>query len=261
MKPSIQFVFSIGHRCYSTDFLNHFKLRKMSSPFDYLFVDFETALKVIHNKFDDFLHDIVYFNKNMQRVELFYKKNTEKIDDRFYELLQNDIGYMADNYNNNNMLFNQNYLHHDTMNHNLYDWNTICGFHHHNILDRSIYDMINRRCERFNTVMNKYDETTCLFYITRIINCEHIADYMKNIIELKKKYNMRCFVIIIMNCNTNEESEYYNEEEKSLFVVKKVENYEIQYHKYKTDNNFNYTQEFNVISKYFDFNLIEKNDI
>ena len=45
-----------------------------------------------------------------------------------------------------------------------------------------------------------------------------------------------------------------NEEEKCLSAVKKVENYEIQHHKYKTDNNLNYTQnnlnytqEFNVI--------------
>ena len=45
MKPIINFIFSIGYRCYSPEFLNNFKLRKMSSPFDYLFIDFETSLK------------------------------------------------------------------------------------------------------------------------------------------------------------------------------------------------------------------------
>ena len=31
--------------------------------------------------------------------------------------------------------------------------------------------------------------------------------------------------------------------------------------KYQTDNNLNYEKEFNIISKYFTLNLIEKNDI
>lgn len=52
MKPIINFIFSIGYRCYSPDFLNNFKLRKMSSPFDYLFIDFETSLNIINNNFD-----------------------------------------------------------------------------------------------------------------------------------------------------------------------------------------------------------------
>ena len=74
MKPIINFIFSIGYRCYSPDFLNKFKLRKMSSPFDYLFIDFETSLKIINNNFDDYLYDIIFFNKNNKHLELFYKK-------------------------------------------------------------------------------------------------------------------------------------------------------------------------------------------
>ena len=135
MKPIINFIFSIGYRCYSTEFLNKFKLRKMSGPFDYLFIDFETSLKIINNNFDDYLYDIISFNKNTKNIELFYKKNTNKIKKNVYELLVNDIGYMADNYNGNNLLFNQNYLDDNKLNDNLYNWNTICCFHHHNILN------------------------------------------------------------------------------------------------------------------------------
>jgi hypothetical protein len=72
--PIINFILSIGRRCYSTDFLDRFKLRKMSSPFDYIFIDFETSLKIISNNFDDYLHDIIAVNKNKQQIELFYKK-------------------------------------------------------------------------------------------------------------------------------------------------------------------------------------------
>ena len=260
MKPIINFIFSIGYRCYSTEFLNKFKLRKMSGPFDYLFIDFETSLKIINNNFDDYLYDIISFNKNTKNIELFYKKNTNKIKKNVYELLVNDIGYMADNYNGNNLLFNQNYLDDNKLNDNLYNWNTICAFHHHNILNSNIYNTIKKRCERFNNIINKYNETTALFYITKIISCENIIDYMNGIIEEKKKNKITCFIIILINCDNIEDSNYYNEVDKYLFIIKKVENYETQYSKYKTDNNLNYEKEFNVISNHFTLNLIEKKD-
>ena len=261
MKPIINFIFSIGYRCYSTDFLNNFKLRKMSSPFDYLLIDFETSLKIINNNFDDYLYDIILINKNNKHIELFYKKNTTEINNKFIELLENNIGYMAHNYNDKKILFNQNYLDVNKLNDNLFNWNTICCFFHHNILDSNIHTTIKKRCERFNNIINKYNETTTLFHITKIINCKNIIDYMNNILELKIKYSIKCFMIIIINCDNIKDSEYYNEVNKCLFIIKQVENYETQYTKYQSDNNLNYEKEFNIISKYFTFNLIEINDI
>ena len=84
---------------------------------------------------------------------------------------------------------------------------------------------------------------------------------MNNIVELKIKYSIKCFIIIIINCDNIEDSEYYNEVDKCLFIIKKVENYETQYTKYQTENNLNYKKELNIISKYFTLNLIDKNDI
>ena len=249
-KSIINFIFSMGYRCYSPDFLNSFKLRKMSGPFDYLFIDFETSLKIINNNFDDYLHDIVLFNKN-----------TTSIDDRFYELLHSNIGYMAHNYNSNNLLFNQNYLDNNKLDNNLYKWDTICSFHHHDILDNDIHTVIKTRCDRFNNIMNKYSETCALLHITKIINCKNITDYMDHIVTLKTKYDIKCFVIVIVNCSNIGDNKYYNEESKCLFIVKKVENYGTQYTKYQTDNNLNYKKEFDTMSQYFTFDLIEKNDI
>lgn len=262
MKPVINFIFSTGYRCYSPEFLNRFKLRKMSGPFDYLFIDFETSLKIINNNFDDYLCDIILFNRNTQHVELFYKKNTSEINNKFYELLENNIGYMVHSYDDINLLFNQNFLDDIKLNDNLYYWNTICSFPHHNILDTNIYNSIKKRCERFNNIINKYNETTSLFYITKIVSCENIIDYMNNIIELKKKYDVKCFIIIIINCDNIEDNEYYNELDKCLFIIKKVENYETQCcSRHGTENNSTYEKEFDIISKYFTLNLIEINDI
>ena len=168
---------------------------------------------------------------------------------------------MSHNYNGHNLFFNQTYLDDNKLNDNLYNWNTICCIIHHNILDSNSYNLLKKRCDRFNNIINKYNDTTALFYITNIINCKSIVDYMNNIIELKNKNNIKCLIIIIINCDNIEDSEYYNELNKCLFIIKKVENYETQYTKYQTDNNLNYEKEFNIILKYFTLNLIEKNDI
>lgn len=261
MKPTINFIFGIGYRCYSPDFLNTYNLRKIGSPFDHIFIDFETSLKIINNKFDCFLHDIILFNKKQKKIELFLKKNTNEINKNLYEFLENDIDmvYMGDNFTDNIVLFNQNYLDDAKLNNNLYNWNTICCFIHHDRLDNYIHRSIKQRCERFNNVINKYNKSTALFYMTKIINCDNIVYYMNGIIELKKKYDIELFMIIIINCDNIEDCNFYNELDEILFIVKKVESYEIQYSKYKTDNNLNnYEKEFNVILNYFTLNILCK---
>jgi hypothetical protein len=261
-KPVINFIFSIGVRCYAVNFLDKYNLRKMSSPFDYMHVDFESCLKIINNNFEDFLSDIVLFNKNEKKIKLHYAKNTTEVNKKFYELLENNIGYMADSYNNNNLLFNQNYIDETSMNSNLYSWNNICSFIHHNILEKDIYNIKKNRYERFNKIMNKYYERTALFHITKIINANNIMSYMKHIVVLKKKYNIKCFLIVIINCGTISRSYHtINVEDKCLFLVKPTESYMVQYLKNKIDNkleNYSYYNEYKIMLNYFTFNIIEK---
>jgi hypothetical protein len=265
MKPIINFIFSSGHRCYSVDFLIKFKLRKMSGPFDWVIIDLETSLKIINNKFDNFLNDLVYCNKNLHKAELCYKKNTNKVDNKLYNLLENNIGYMVSDLNSHDLHINQNYLDDTKLNNNIYNWNTVCLFLHHNLLDNNIYNYKKKSCERFINIMNKYNETTALLHVTRINNNINIVDYMNSIIEQKKKYSIDCFLIMIITCVNIEDNSYFNEVEKCLFIIKKVENYKTQYLKYKDNennvHNISYEKEFNVISNYFDIKLIEKNDI
>jgi hypothetical protein len=265
MKHDINFIFSIGYRCYSCNFLTSFNLRKFSGPFDYIFIDFETSLKTINDNFDNFLSDIVVFNKNEQKIELMHNKNTHVIAPNVYELLHNNIGYMAENYNATNVIFNQNYLDDNKLSENLYDWNSICVFHHHCLRDNDVYNLIQKRCDRFKHVISTYNETTALLYITKIVNCSNIIDYMNKIIALKHKYYIHCFIIVIINCDNIYDTHYYNEQDKCLFIIKKVENYEMQRSKCRTDNNVNsendYKKEYNIILDYFSFTLIEKNDI
>ena len=70
---------------------------------------------------------------------------------------------------------------------------------------------------------------------------------MNKIIELKQKYSITCFIIIIINCDNIEDDNYFNENNKCLFIIKKVENYENQLSKNQVDNNLDYKNEFDII--------------
>lgn len=261
MKIELNYIFSIGYRCYSIDFLNTHNLRKFSGPFDYLYIDFETALKIINNRFENFLSDIVLLNKNKQDSKLLYKKNTSEINNNLYNLLINNIVYINQNYNNNNLLINQNYIDINILSNNLYHWNSICIFLHHDLLNENIYTSLVNRCNRFINIINSYSENTALIYITKIVNCNNIIDYINKIIEVKNIYKINTFIIIIVNCDQIENSRYFYEKEKCLFVIRNVESYEEQESKYGIDNSSDYINEFKIISEYFNFNIIEKNNI
>jgi hypothetical protein len=263
-KHELNVVFSIGRRCNSTDFMIKFNLRKFSGPFDHVIIDFETSLKTIFTKFESYLCDIIVFNKDQHKIELLYKKNTTEINNKFYELLENNIGYMAINKNNYTETFNQNYLDDCKLNANIYNWNTICNFHHHNLSDNNTYNTVKNRVDRFNNVFQKYNETTSLFFITKIVSHTNIMDYINEMMEIKKKYGIHCFLIVIITCDNRDDTHYYYELDKCLFIVKKVQNYADQYYNYLTENKvdcYDYQNEYNIILKYFNLNLIEKNNL
>ena len=151
------------------------------------------------------------------------------------------------------------------MNSNLYFWKGICSFNHHNILDKDIYDTIKKRYERFIKILNTYTETTALFHITQIINVNSVLKYIERLIELKKSYDIKCFLIVIICCDTINRNFFYNKlEDKCLFIIKNVENYKTQCLKYNLENAleyYNYDNDFKILSDHFTFDLIEKTNV
>ena len=72
---------------------------------------------------------------------------------------------------------------------------------------------------------------------------------------MKKKYNINCYIIIII-CS-DKLDDYYIFENDILFIIKKVNDYQYQYHnKPGTDNNLNYNKEFNIIKNIFNLELM-----
>jgi hypothetical protein len=259
MKITINYVFAGGHRCYSTDFLIKYNLRKCSGPFDYLFIDFESSLNIINNHFDDFLCDIVLFNKNSNTILLLHQKNTNEVDKKIINLMKEKlIGYMRYNYNPVDLFINQNYLRNTVLCGNLYHWDKICIFNHHNLNDNAIYSKIKMRCERFINSIENYAMSTILFYITRVTTIENIYDYMNRIISLKEQYNIQTYIIMIICSDNMSDAHLFTN--NCLFIIKKVESFLDQYEKYEYDNDLhdiNYDNEINIIREYFDFQLAE----
>lgn len=252
----INFIFSIGFRCYSPDFLYKYKLRKISGPFDYLFIDIETVFDNINNDFDKFLSDIVFINKNKKINKISYSDKI--INKQILDFTENkDIRYMKHNYNNSNLIINQNFINNTPC--NLYNWDRICIFHHHNITQKSTYNIVYERMKIFRNIYKERKNDMCLFYITKIVEIENLEQYKENIYNLKKKYNINCYIIIII-CSDKLDDDYIFEN-NILYIIKKVNDYNYQYHNNGTDNNLNYDKEYNIINKIFNMKLLEYEQI
>lgn len=255
----INYMFSIGHRCHSVNFLKEYNLRKISGPFDHLFIDIETVFLNIHTQFIDYLSNIVLINKQKNIQSINYSESNGVIDEKLLALNNSkNICYMSHNYNNVSLLINQNFI--DNVENNLYDWNRICIFLHHNILLKENYNIIHKRVTIFNNIYNNEPNATCLFYISKIIIIDNLEDYKQHIIQLKIKYNINCYIICII-CSSNL-NECVSFDCDILFIVKNVKNYDIQYNSGPgVDNELNYSKELHIIKSYFNMELLEYDDI
>ena len=248
----INYIFSAGFRCYSAKGLKDFGLRPFSGPFDYMYIDIETVFKLIHKQLSDFLTNVVMFNKSLN--------NTYNVS-ALNELNKKNVCYMAHNYNFHNMQINTNYLD-DILSGNLYDWKKICIFNHHDVCNTHGHSIIKRRVDRFNKIIMKSPNTTCLFHITRILTISNIFDYMNDIIHMKQKYGINTYIIIIVCCDNLDNAQYFND--NILFIIKKVATYSLQLKTLDIDNRcdcLDYNPEFNSMKQVFNFKLIPLSDI
>ena len=256
----INYIFSIGFRCNSTDFFTRYKLRHISGPFDYTFIDIETSFENIYNKFKFFLNNIVFLNKNENILKIYYSNN--EISQKIVNLKnQEKINYMKHNYNNNNLLINQNFINNTPS--NLYNWDRICIFLHHAIYKENKYIEIKSRSNIFNNIYETYPNNLCLFYLTKIIEVDDFNSYKNYIINLKKIYNIKCYIIIIVCSDRLNESHCF--ENNILFIIKRVNDYNSQYYNRSrdknlngTDNNFGFREKNNIMLDIFVFELKTK---
>lgn len=262
----INYVYNAGFRCNASKVLAGFKFRNISSPFDYMFIDIETCFENINNKFQNFMRDIVLINKDKKIYDIYY--SDKEINKKINSIQQKkNISYLKYNYNNINVLINQNYI--KNVSSNLYFWDRICVHIHHNISEKLIFKKIKKRVNTFRKIYDLFSNKLCLFYLTKIIEITNLDDYKKYIFKLKKKYNIKAYLIIIICSDRIDDTHIF--ENDILFIVKKVDNYDQQLEKIERkkkrrnkivgDNEINFDDKLDIINKYFKMNLLNYDQI
>ena len=285
----IKYLFSIGFRCNSVNALKNHGLRKCSGPFDYMYIDLESCFEFISKKFEDFLdpEHIILINK--KKSQIMY--NTSVDENIISFIKQPLITYMAHDYSGINIIMNTSILSSEgqhpvdapqrhpvdaprrhpvdapqrQLKSNLYDWDRICIFHHHDITETSVRNKISNRCKILNDIYANHKDELCLFHVTKIINnFEIYKEEIKNQID---KYNIKCsMVIIVCICMSFEHKTV--QIGKVLFILKEVPSYDIQssnvqytleQSKYDigTDNNFHFEKEIQIMRSLFDIDLYD----
>ncbi len=264
-KIKIAYFFSAGYRCTTSDFSIKYGFRKYSSPFDFMCVDFASILEIIHSRFSDFFNDIVILDGHAHIVFVYNKKRLGIVRREFHELLHKDIKYMRDPFTNIYIRFNQNYTRcepNEEFSHNLYDWPRICIHHHHNVADENVVENLKKRCDRFLKIHDSHYQSCLLLHITKILSGVNVREEMTKILDLKNKCKIKEYMVYIMCCDDEKESEFFID--RCLFIIKRVPSYQQQFDESGTDNNItylNYDRENEIIRKYFDIELADKTQI
>lgn len=231
----VNYVFPIGRRCNSSNFVRSCGLSKFSGPMDYMFIDLQTAKECIEDGFSNFLSDIV-----VNRDKLLYEKNSKSIDDSINKI----PGYFISKWNK--VLINQNYLPSEYKD-DIYDWDRMCVFIHHDLEDEETYKALNRRCDRLVRCLNY----SCLFiYFTEII--DDVQAEINRILDIKFKYEL--FVVIF---STNG-GIHYAQCDNVKFLVVRCENYEIQRNRLNDNDIFNHVPIYNKIKEIYRLDLLDK---
>ena len=243
-------------------------MSKFSGPFDWMYIDLETSLLNITNRFESYLDDIVILNKDENILINIWNKNFELIKSDILKLYDCDISYRNENYLKTTLPINQNFT--TISSNDLYEWNRICVFLHHDLNSNDEVNKIKIRADRLNQVMDKDKDNVMLFYISKIIESKTIDDEIDEICSLVKKYNIESNLVSIL-CTPN-----YDDDVKVIdncfFIVKNVPDYTSQFENNKTDNNFewleygmsgiNFEKEYEIIKNNFDLSkLLTKEEI
>ena len=95
--------------------------------------------------------------------------------------------------------------------------------------------MIKERADIFMDIYNRFFEKMILFHFTKINEDNELDSYKKYVFDLKNKYMIKSYIVIIIHSSSIEESHYF--ENNILFIVKKVNSYKVQLETKGIDNN------------------------
>lgn len=266
-KKEIWYSFSVGYRCNSVQFLRKYGMSRFSGPFDWMYIDIQTSVENIANDFSNYLSDIVVIKKNENILSLENQKNYEHIRSDINLFFDKNQIYMKQVYESQLLPINQNFS--NPISNDIYEWDRTCIFLHHDLRKPDEVQKIKTRISRFSEAVIKTPEKVLLLYISKILHDTGITDEMERLSRLYSSLDKDLNIVSILCCSDAEEGSYMID--NLLFIIKKVPPYQEQYENCETDNNFewlewgmqglNFDSEFKIIENYYQFNLIDKEEI
>lgn len=250
----IEYVFATGFRCSSTQFIREHKLVGISSPLDWVTIDFETSILNIADGFKNFLKDIVvYSNRTDPKLHL----STQPLHPIWAELKPHPLTYFNQNISSQVLRFNQNYL--PTIHtRNLYEWDRICMFLHYSVEGHDFVKLENR-IKKFNKIYSEHKTESLLFHITRILNTKDIATEKQKMSEVVKKYDIESPIFIVLTVDDGVETKL-DIEDNIYFCTLPVPSVQDQW-KYNAENELtqiNHNAVYELMNKEFKWGEIKQ---
>ena len=255
----INYTFSIGSNCDSTFFMRYHKLSKFSGPMDWVYVDFDSALKNIEECFDRYTSDLFYYHPsyayhemgdNQLRTHLINKKQYKQVDSRLKDISKNEFQLHPNKTYPKDFYINQNFLP-DEVTNNLVKWNHSCWFPHHNFNNIAQNHILQNKISAFNHVYANYKDNILFIGFNKF---ETIEDAYYEIRKITNKYHqssLGCDVFYIILAPTNSSPEVFKHGDVT-FLLKHYEGI------YQFDESDKIPEAVNYLKGIYNFNLFDK---
>jgi hypothetical protein len=219
-------VFGLGYRCYTDRFLDKFlNIRKYSSPFSYMVIDLELALKFIDEDFKNYTNKEFIINGN----------NTFKFNKKKWTC----------NYIHKYSIIKSNFI-------DILDTKTVCIWNHHNLNDINTINSLNRRANHLIKCIKTEPKKTLLIHITKLQKSNNF-DY-----SILKKYRYN-FLIIIPILGFNSEPVLHYDSSNIKIIHFNANNYGYSADIDKNEKDYNKLKL--LIEKIYKFNIKDRINI
>lgn len=256
MTIEINYIFSIGWRCSSTLFLEKLGLRSFSSPFDNMFCDLESSLKLIKNEMNGFLENVIMIRQDENEITPI---SNPIVPEEYYDLTSKEIFWSSKSWSDHRLFINIEYNPKGKLPQDINQWDPIWIMIHDDLRNTDIKETYNRRIIRFTKIINKFSEKTMFFFLSKILSFKTLKDFKKKYTDLLDLYAPKQYVCLVLCSDLLEKNEHLLYKEKYLLIFKKVPPFEDQQKIGLTENDtdkVDYSEELALIRKYFHLDII-----
>ena len=260
MSVEINYIFSMGWRCSATLFLHSLGLRSFSSPFDNMFCDLESSLRLSKNKMNGFLDNIIMIKQDQNQIYLVREGMIHEVPDNFKKLNEQEIMWDYKSWKDHRLFINTEYNPKGELSQDVNTWDPIWVMIHDDLREKDMIETYNRRITRFNKIIEKFPEKTMLFFLSKVLDFDDFAGLQKRYIDLLDKYSPEQYVCLVLCSDKIEEETFLFYKEKYLLLFKRVPSLkEQQKNGGLTENDtdkVDFTREISLIRQHFHLDII-----